>query len=73
MSKRSDRTRQALEAAHGLVWTEQELSDEFEIKAFIVPTQVVVVRKVDGVVGSMTCENSFYFDFTPDPGFGEAY
>jgi hypothetical protein len=65
--------RQALEAAYGKVWDEEELAQEFKVKAIIAP-KVVVVRKADGQVGSLTFQNQprFYFNFQPDPGFGDA-
>ena len=66
MQHNTNLDRQALEAIHGRVWDEQQLSDEFEIKALIHP-KVVVVRKSDGQVGSVTCQNvpRYYFDFEP--------
>jgi len=65
--------RKTLEAAHGKVWTEEELAQEFKVTAIIAP-KVVVVRKADGQVGSLTFQNEprFYFDFQPSPGFGDA-
>jgi hypothetical protein len=65
--------RKTLEAAHGRVWSEEELAHEFKVTAIIAP-KVVVVRKSDGQVGSLTFQNDprFYFDFQPDPGFGDA-
>lgn len=65
--------RQTLEAAHGKVWSEEELAQEFKVTAIIAP-KVVVVRKSDGQVASLTFQNDprFYFDFQPDPGFGDA-
>lgn len=67
------RDRQALEAAYGKVWNEEELAEEFKVTAIIAP-KVVVVRKVDGQVGSMEFQNQprYYFNFQPDPGFGDA-
>jgi hypothetical protein len=40
----------------------------------IIAPQVAVVRKADGQVGSLTFQNQlrFYFNFQPDPGFGDA-
>jgi hypothetical protein len=72
-TNRSGLDRQTLEAAHGKVWDEEELTEEFKVTAIIAPN-VVVVRKADGQVGSLTFQNRprFYFDFQPDPGFGNA-
>jgi len=58
--------RQTLEAAYGKVWDEAELAQEFRVTA-IISTQVVVVRRLDAQVGSMTFQNDprFYFNFVP--------
>lgn len=58
--------RQALEAAYGQVWDEQQLAQEFKVTAIIFP-QVVVVRLADSQVGTMTCQNlpRFYHSFKP--------
>jgi hypothetical protein len=58
--------RQTLEAAYGKVWDEAELAQEFRVTA-IIPPQVVVVRRSDGQVGSMTFQNDprVYFNFVP--------
>jgi hypothetical protein len=65
--------RQTLEAAHGKVWDEEELAQEFKTTA-IISSQIVVVRKADGQVGSLTFQNEprYYFNFQPSPGFGDA-
>jgi hypothetical protein len=65
--------RKTLEAAHGKVWDEEELAREFKVTAIIAP-QIVVVRKADGQVGSLTFQNEprYYFNFQPSPGFGDA-
>ena len=65
--------RQTLEAAHGEVWSEVELAQEFKITAIIANT-VVVVRKADGQVGNLTFQNEprYYFNFQPSPAFGDA-
>jgi hypothetical protein len=65
--------RQTLEAAHGKVWDEEELAQEFKVTAIIGNT-VVVVRKSDSQVGSMNYQNDprFYFDFQTSPGFDDA-
>jgi hypothetical protein len=58
--------RQTLEGMYGKVWDEQELTQAFRVTAIIAP-QVVVVRRSDGQVGSMTFQNDprFYFNFVP--------
>ena len=72
-TNRFGQDRQPLEAAHGKVWDEAELALEFKVTAIIAP-KVVVMHKSDGQVGSLTFQNEprFYFDFKPDPGFGDA-
>jgi hypothetical protein len=69
-NSQTGQNRQALEAAHGNVWTEEEIAQEFRITAIIAP-QVVVVRRSDGQVGSLTFQNDprFYFNFQPSAGF----
>lgn len=56
-----------LEKRYGKVWNTAELSQEFEVKGFMAPF-VVVKRKSDGQVGSLTFQHNprFYFDFTED-------
>jgi hypothetical protein len=65
--------RQALEAAYGTVWDEDQLAQEFTVTAIIAPL-VVVVRKADFQVGSLTFQNHprFYFGFKPSPDFADA-
>lgn len=65
--------RQTLEAAHGKARNEEELAREFKVTA-IIAQQIVVVRKADGQVGSLTFqyEPRYYFNFQPSPGFGDA-
>ena len=60
--------RKALEAVYGKVWDEEEVAVEFKITAIIAP-QVVVVRRSDGQVATLTFQNEprFYFDFQPSP------
>lgn len=72
-TNRTGQDRLALEAAYGEVWNYKEVVQEFEITAIIAP-QVIVVRKADGQVGSLTFQNQprFYFNFQPDLGFGDA-
>jgi len=61
------RSREALEAEHGQVWTTTELSIDFEVIGFSAPL-VVVLRKSDGVIGSLFFQHSprFYYGFEPD-------
>ena len=72
-TNRLGQDRQAVEAAHGKVWDEQELAQEFTVTAIIAP-RVVVVRKADRVVGSLTFQNRplFFFNFQPGPEFGDS-
>lgn len=60
--------RQALEAAHGTVWSEEQFVKAFHVGA-IIGTSMVVVRRADGQVGRITFQNQprFYFDFQPAP------
>ena len=60
-------SREALELQYGKVWATQELSEEFEVKGFMAPF-VVVKRKSDGKLGSLTFQHSprFYFNFVED-------
>lgn len=56
-----------LEKRYGKVWNTSELGQEFEVKGFMAPF-VVVKRKSDGQVGSLTFQHNprFYFDFAED-------
>jgi hypothetical protein len=65
--------RQTLEAAHGKVWDEEELAREFKVTA-IIGNEVIVVRRSDSQVGSLTFQNDprFYFYFQPAPRFDDA-
>ena len=65
-NNRAGKDRQTLEATYGKVWNEDELAQEFKVTAIIAP-QVVVVRKADCQVGSLTFQNEprFYFNFVP--------
>ena len=56
--------RQTLEAEYGQVWDTRELGGDFQALGFAAP-YVIVKRKVDGVKGTLTFQNSprFYFDF----------
>ena len=61
-------TREALEKQYGQVWDVNELSRDFTVKGFGSPI-VVVERKADGVVGSLTFTATYpryYFDFVED-------
>lgn len=59
-------SREALEAQYGQVWSTDQLRDDFDVIGFGAPF-VVVVRKADGVKGSLMFQHSprFYFSFTP--------
>lgn len=59
--------RSTLEAAHGRVWTTQELAEDFEVIGFMAPL-VVVRRKSDGMKGSLEFQHHprFYFNFIAD-------
>jgi hypothetical protein len=56
--------RAQLEAEHGQVWNTTELQTDYSVVGFMAPF-VVVVRKADGVKGSLLFQHSprFYFDF----------
>ncbi len=60
-------SRDALENAYGQVWDTTELARDFEVKGFAAPF-VVVVRKSDGVIGSLMFQHTprFYYAFRPD-------
>ena len=59
--------RDILEKVYGQVWNTEELSRDFEVKGFMAP-MVVVKRKSDGMVGSLTFQHRprYYFEFIPD-------
>ncbi len=59
--------RTSLESIHGQVWDTDELIRDFEVKGFAAPF-VVVVRKSDGVMGSLEFQHwpRFYYSFEPD-------
>ena len=59
-------SREALELQYGMVWTTQELSEDFEVIGFMAPL-VVVRRKSDGVKGSLEFQHQprYYFSFSP--------
>jgi len=56
--------REKLEAMHGQVWNTEELARDFDVTGFAAPL-VVVVRKSDGVKGSLEFQHNprFYFRF----------
>lgn len=59
-------SREALEAQYGQVWNTDELRRDFDVLGFGAPF-VVVVRRSDGVKGSLMFQHSprFFFSFTP--------
>ena len=61
------RSRADLVEAHGQVWDTAELSADYEVLGFAAPF-VVVVRKSDGVRGSLQFQHSprFYYAFRRD-------
>ena len=63
-SKESERER--LEKEYGQVWDTSELQRAFTVTGFMAPF-VVVIRKSDGVKGSLMFQNSprYYFNFKP--------
>ena len=58
--------RESLERAYGQVWDTDELARDFAVEGFAAPF-VVVVRKADGVKGSLQFQHSprFYYAFQP--------
>ena len=59
-------SREYLEQKHGQVWDTRELQKDFDAEGFCAPC-VIVIRKTDGVRGSLFFQHSprFYFDFSP--------
>jgi len=57
-------SREALEAAHGQVWSTEELTEEFSVSGFAAPF-VAVTRKSDGQKGLLEFQHSprFYYGF----------
>jgi len=57
-------SREALAQKYGKVWDTEELGQDFEVTGFMAPL-VVVKRKVDGIVGTLTFQHQprYYFDF----------
>lgn len=62
-------SREALEARYGKVWTTDELAIEFQVIGFMAPI-CVVMRRSDGVKGSVEFQHSprFFFSFQPYEG-----
>jgi hypothetical protein len=62
------RSRGQLEEEYGRVWDTKELAAEFVITS-VVGNQVVVRRKADDRVGTLTFQNNppYYFAFTASP------
>lgn len=63
-AKRAER--KDLERKYGKVWNTEELRNEFSVMGFAAPF-VVVRRKSDGAVGSLSFQHSprYYFDWEP--------
>ena len=61
------RTREALEALFGKVWSAEELEQEFVVTAFVGST-VVVRRKTDDLVGTLefTKRPHLFYNFQPN-------
>jgi hypothetical protein len=59
--------RQELEARFGQVWDTEELGRDFEVVGFAAPL-VVVIRRSDGVRGSLAFKHDprFYFSWVAD-------
>ena len=57
--------RAELEARYGQVWDTSELQRDFDVIGFMAPL-VVVIRKSDGVKGSLEFQHNprFYFNFS---------
>jgi hypothetical protein len=57
-------SRADLESRHGKVWDTDELARNFDVICFMAP-YVVVVRRADGVKGSLEFQHHprFYFNF----------
>jgi len=57
-------SREGLAQKSGRVWDTQALGQDFEVQGFMAPL-VVVKRKADGVLGSLTFQHQprYYFDF----------
>ena len=62
-------SREALEAKHGQVWDTDQMMEEFQVIGFMAPI-CVVMRRSDGVKGSVEFQHSprYYFSFQPHEG-----
>ena len=60
-------SREALESKYGSVWTTDELTKEFSVVGFMAPF-CVVVRRADGVRGSVEFQHNprYFFSFQPE-------
>jgi|14BtaG_2_1085337.scaffolds.fasta_scaffold05804_4 hypothetical protein len=56
--------RKEMEQRHGQVWNTKELQEDFQVTGFLAPC-VVVVRRSDGVAGSLLFQGSprLYFNW----------
>lgn len=56
--------REAIAAKHGQVWDTEQLQEDFEVLGFSAPF-VVVTRRSDGAMGSLTFQHQprYYYDF----------
>ena len=63
---RDPQIRESLERAYGEVWDTDDLARDFAVEGFAAPF-VVVIRKTDGVKGSLQFQHSprFYYAFQP--------
>jgi len=61
------KNREQLEAENGQVWDTAQLTKDFSVRGFMAPF-VVVERRADGVVGSLTFQHNprFYWGFMAD-------
>lgn len=56
-----------LEELYGQVWSEDQLQEQFDVQS-LEPPYAHVVRKADGVSGTVACvhQHRFYFLFKPE-------
>lgn len=66
--------RAELEAKYGQVWDTKQLTEDFEVKAFLAPF-VVVQRRRDKAIGSLEFQHHprFYFNWKEDTKDGITY
>lgn len=59
-------SREYLEAQHGQVWDTNQLQEDFTVLGFMSP-MIAVIRKSDGIKGSLFFQHGprFYFNFQP--------